>query len=294
MSARALWEGADGARWAQTVDGRTKVCLLLSFTVLMVTIDSPATLFALFTMALLMHLAAKTSFVKWEVLSALMMLCLWGSIVSQALFYAQTPRNPLVCLISPEFPIIGAFTDGVFLYREGVAYGAVQGMRSATMLCVGLFVCWSSDPRTLLNAFVAWKMPPMASFMTVTALRFLPVLAAESAEVMTAARLRKKAAGEPFRQWDWFVFLPRMIYPLLARSLRRAQTLSLSVMSRGFVHYRPQSDKKWPVCERCVAACLLLLSLAVLSMKLVYILSEQNLFYIAQGRWIYDIARVWL
>lgn len=294
MSARLLWEGADSARWARTLDGRTKVCLLLSVTILTVTIDSPATLFALFTLALLLHLAAKTSFMKWEALGALMMICLWGSIVSQALFYAQTPRNPLVCLLSPEFPIIGPFTGGIFLYREGVAYGAIQGMRSATMLCMGLFVCWSSDPRTLLQAFVAWKMPPMASFMTVTALRFLPVLAAESVEVMTAARLRKKAAGEPLRELAWIVFLPRMVYPLLARSLRRAQTLALSVMSRGFVHYRPQSNKKWPLCEKGCAVCWLSLALIILLMKLFYILSEQNIFYFAQGRWIYDIARLWL
>ncbi len=294
MSARLLWEGADSALWARKLDGRTKVCLLAAATVLVITIDRPATLFALFTLALCLHVAAGTPASKWEVLGALLLICLWGAVASQGLFYAQTPRTPLVCFVSPAFPVLGPLTGGVFLYREGLAYGALQGMRSATMLCLGLFVCWTSDPRALLNAFVSWRMPPMAAFMAVTALRFLPVLAAEGEEIMMAARLRKRAAGVPFRAWHWLAFLPKLVYPLLARSLRRAQTLSLSVLSRGFVNYRPAVQQQWPWPEKLFSCLLLAAALLAVLMKLFYALAEQSLFYWSSGRPIYDFARLWL
>lgn len=294
MSARLLWEGAESAAWARKLDGRTKVCLLLTMTLLVITVDQPVTLFLLFSAALGIHIAAKTSWAKWEMMSLLMVICLWGAIFSQTLFYAQTPRTPLACLLSPHFPVLGEMTGGIFLYREGLTYGAIQGMRSATMLCMGLFVCWSSDPRSLVNAFVAWKLPPMISFMTVTALRFLPVLAAEGSEIMTAARLREQAGGEMMSTVKWLRMMPTMVYPLLARSLRRAQTLSLSVLSRGFVHYRPQSVSVWPFPERCLSLALLGLAVLVLAAKTVYILSVQNIAYFPEARVIYDSARLWL
>lgn len=87
-------------------------------------------------------------------------------------------------------PVLGQITGGLYVYREGVIYGAVQGLRSATMLTLGLFVCWTSDPRQLLKALMAWRLSPQIAFMLVTAIRFLPVLAAEAGEVIIALRLR--------------------------------------------------------------------------------------------------------
>ena len=78
----------------------------------------------------------------------------------------------------------------MYIYREGVIYGAVQGLRSAMMLSLGLFVCWTSDPRQLLKALITWRLSPQIAFMLVTAIRFLPVLAAEAGEVIIALRLR--------------------------------------------------------------------------------------------------------
>lgn len=67
-------------------------------------------------------------------LSIFLLLGLWGSISSQALFFAQNPRTPLFMLISPDFPFLGSLTGGLYIYREGIIYGAVQGMRTASMI----------------------------------------------------------------------------------------------------------------------------------------------------------------
>ena len=201
MSVRQLWEGCDAAVWAQRLDGRTKLLGLFLVAVLAIVVDNPRTLFLLFTATLLLHLFARTSVYKWQALAILLLLGLWGSMFSQALFFAQTPRTPLFVLIEPTVPVLGSITGGLYVYREGVVYGAVQGLRSATMLALGLFVCWTSDPRQLLKALMAWRLSPQIAFMLVTAIRFLPVLAAEAGEVIIALRLytgRKKERCQTF------------------------------------------------------------------------------------------------
>ena len=126
MSVRQLWEGCDAAVWARKLDGRTKLLILFLVAVLAIVVDNPRTLFLLFTATLLLHLSARTSIYKWQVL--------WGSMFSQALFFAQTPRTPLFVIIEPTMPVLGQITGGLYIYREGVIYGAVQGLRSAMML----------------------------------------------------------------------------------------------------------------------------------------------------------------
>ena len=141
MSVRQLWEGCDAAVWARNLDGRTKLLILFLVAVLAIVVDNPRTLFLLFTATLLLHLSARTSIYKWQVLAILLLLGLWGSMFSQALFFAQTPRTPLFVIIEPTMPVLGQITGGLYIYREGVIYGAVQGLRSAMMLSLGLFVC---------------------------------------------------------------------------------------------------------------------------------------------------------
>lgn len=291
MSVRQLWEGSDAAPWAQRLTGRTKLIVLFLFAVLTITIDNPRTLFLLFTGTLVLHLVAKTSIYKWRALAVLVLLGLWGSMFSQALFFAQNPRTPLLVLISPEMEFLGPLTGGLYIYREGILYGAVQGMRSASMLSLGLLVCWTSDPRQLLQALMSWKLPPQTAFMMVTAIRFLPVLAAETGEVITALQLRSDTQSG---RSSVVRHLPYIAKPLLARCLRRAQTLALSVISRGFFSASAkQLQGYWPATEKysCFAA-LTLVAVIVLS-KISYLISEQGL-YFGFLRNVYDWTKLYL
>ena len=293
MSMRQLWEGTDALPWAQQVSGKTKLLLLFLFSLMTITIDNPRTLFLLFTATLALHLLAGTSLYKWRALAVLLLLGLWGSMFSQALFFAQTPRTPLFVLIPPDTYFLGPLTGGLYVYREGLLYGAVQGLRSAGMLSLGLLVCWVSDPRQLLRALLGWRLPPQAAFMLVTALRFLPVLASEGGEVLTALRLRsdsQKGRRAVLRH------LPYIAKPLLARCLRRAQTLALSVVSRGFFAEAAASGAAgagWPGRERCFCLLLALLTAAVVAGKLAWLLSEQG-FYYGALRLVYDWTKLYL
>lgn len=291
MSARQLWEGTDAASWAQRLNGRTKLLVLFLFAILMITVDNPRTLFVLFSFTLLLHIVARTSIYKWKVLAVLLLLGLWGSMFSQALFYAQTPRSPLFVIISPEAGILGQLTGGLYVYREGILYGAVQGLRSASMLTLGLLVCWTSDPRQLLQAMLAWRLSPQLAFMLVTAIRFLPVLAAETGEIITALQLRSDSQRG---RTAVLRHLPYIAKPLLARCLRRAQTLALSVVSRGFFLAGARKRKEiWALSERSACAALAVLVVAVVSSKIIYLLSEQG-FYFGVFRQIYDWTVLYL
>ena len=291
MSARQLWEGTDAASWAQRLNGRTKLLVLFLFAILMITVDNPRTLFVLFSFTLLLHIVARTSIYKWKVLAVLLLLGLWGSMFSQALFYAQTPRSPLFVIISPEAGILGQLSGGLYVYREGILYGAVQGLRSASMLTLGLLVCWTSDPRQLLQAMLAWRLSPQLAFMLVTAIRFLPVLAAETGEIITALQLRSDSQRG---RTAVLRHLPYIAKPLLARCLRRAQTLALSVVSRGFFLAGARKRKEvWALSERSACAALAVLVVAVVSSKLLYLLSEQG-FYFGVFRQIYDWTVLYL
>ncbi len=291
MSVRQLWEGADSAPWIQQLDGRTKLLTLFLFAVLSITIDNPRSLFLLFTVSLILHGLAGTTIHKWRVLAVLLLLGLWGSMVSQALFYAQNPRTPLLLLISPEVSFFGPLTGGLYIYQEGILYGAIQGMRSVTMLSLGLLVCWSSDPRQLLQALMSWHLSPQVAFMLVTAIRFLPVLAAETGEVITALQLRSDS-----QQGRTAILrhLPYIIKPLLARCLRRSQTLALSVVSRGFFLANGKGRAMlWRGREKFFCYSLIMVITIVVSSKLVYLLSEQGLYFGAL-RQIYDWTKMYL
>lgn len=290
MSVRQLWEGCDAAVWAQKLDGRTKLLVLFLVAVLAIVIDNPRTLFLLFTASLLLHLFARTSVYKWQVLAILLLLGLWGSMFSQALFFAQTPRTPLIVLIEPSMPVLGQITGGLSVYREGVIYGAVQGLRSSIMLTLGLFVCWTSDPRQLLKALISWRLSPQIAFMLVTAIRFLPVLAAEAGEVIIALRLR---SDTQVGRKSVIGHLPYIAKPLLARCLRRAQTLDLSVVSRGFFLATARKNEFWAFNEKIVCLMLVVFTVGIAVSKVAYLLSEQGL-YFGDLRIVYDWTKLYL
>jgi energy-coupling factor transport system permease protein len=78
--------------------------------------------------------------------------------------------------------------------------------------------------------------------------------------------------------------------PLLARSLRRAQVLALSLLSRGFLEARQRAAPRWPWPQRLVFLLLILAGISLLAAKGAYLLAEQGI-YDEQWRVLYDFAR---
>lgn len=295
MFARTVWEATPGSTPLHKLDARAKLIVMICWAVATVALDSPRSLFLLFCLTLGLHLAARSSFARWRVLIVIVLLGIWGSMASQALFYSRDPRTVIACLLPPATPLFGPLTGGVFVYREGLEYGAVQALRSANMLSVGLLVSWTSDPRQLLRGFLAWKMPYELAFMLITALRFLPVIFQETAVVLTAQRLRGFRPLRALSPRRLIQTAFQTLFPILGRTLRRAATLAASVESRGFGRgVRYTERKAWPATALLLCWAAILATALLLLLKAVDALQFTGVVYFPAWRALYDMMKVWM
>lgn len=276
------------------LDARTKLLFAAAVSMGVLLIDSPLTLYFIFLFVLFMHFIAKSSFSKWLVLMLIILIGVWGSVVSQAMFYNQLPRTPILCLLAMDESRL-MMSDGVYLYREGIQYGALQALRAATMVSAGMLLCWTTDQRDLLKGFIYWKMPYELAFMSITSLRFLPDIVTETMTVMTAQKLR---GAKPFRSLKinrLIHTLYQILYPILARTIKRAGTLALSVESRGFGRsLRVQTLKLWAGKEKICAAGIGILICILFGVKLIYWLQFNGVLYLSSFRPVYDLVKIWL
>lgn len=295
MYDRNVWEATPLDTPLHRMDVRLKLALFAALAAAAILLDSPRSLFLLFCFSLALHGWARSSFARWRILLVFVLLGIWGSMTSQALFYSREPRTMIACLLPPSLPLLGPLTGGVFIYREGLEYGALQALRSSIMLTFGLLVSWTSDPRRLLKSFLGWKMPYELAFMLITGLRFLPVIFQETAVVLTAQRLR---GFTPLRTvWPRKVLKGafQTLFPILARTIRRAATLAASVESRGFgrdVAIPP--CRRWNIGEILVCSLMVFLVTAVMALKILDALQYNGLIYIPAWRSLYDGMKVWL
>ena len=295
MYNRQVWQATPADTPIHRLDVRTKLVLLTAVMLFAVGLDGPKPLFILFLASLGLHFLARSSVERWQVLTIFLLVGIWGTMVSQALFYNQEPRTMIACLVSPGAPWIGEWTGGIFIYREGLEHGAVQALRSGIMLSCGLLICWTTDPRQLLQCFLHWRMPFEIAFMLITSLRFLPVIFEETAIVFTAQRLR---GFEPMRSLSpvrWVRTAFYVLFPILARSLRRAATLALSVESRGFGRGNRRSTLPlWPIGQRLSCLGLFAAIFAGAVLKTLFLLQHNGVAYFPRLRGVYDFMAVWL
>ena len=295
MYNRQVWEATPADTPIHRADVRTKLLLLLAVMLFAIGLEGARPLFLLFVLALGLHVLARSSVERWRVLIVFLLVGIWGAMVSQALFYNQEPRTMIACIVSPATPWIGELTGGVYVYREGLEHGAVQALRSGIMLTCGLLICWTTDSRQLLQCFLHWRMPYAIAFMLITSLRFLPVVFEETSIVLTAQRLRGFEPVRTLSPLRWIRTAFQVLFPILARALRRAATLALSVESRGFGRNGHRTDLPlWPLRQRvaCGLAFVALGTGAVL--KILYSLQFNGIAYFPGLRGVYDLMAVWL
>ena len=293
---RSLVETTRAAPWARALDVRVKLAVLLAGAVLVVLVDAPVTLFGVFALVATLYPASRLPASKVGLAVVISLLTVWGTMLGQALFYASVPRTPLVVLVTKDTPVLGALTGGLCLYREGLLYGAVQSMRIVTMVGLGLWVCWTTEPHGFLAALVRLRVPYGIAFMTVTALRFLPTVASEAAVVSAARRmrgyhLRRRSWRHPARE------LVRFVKPLFANAVRRSRALALSVEGRAFDPSASRTSlapAKLGWGEVVVLLALLATLTTVIVLKTLNGLFLHDVYYSSSLRGVYDFVRAWL
>ena len=124
-------------------------------------------------------------------------------------------------------------TGGVQVYREGFLHGAIQSLRFNTTLTFGCFIIWSTQPRDLLLAFVKLRVPYNLAFMVTTSLHYIPLITAESRNVILSQRLR----GFRYLQFNLLAVIRGLLNsfrPILTNNIRRSTHLGEAVESRAF------------------------------------------------------------
>lgn len=294
MSLQRLFINSDGNSAVHKLHDRTKLSLTGTFALLAVLLDSTATLYGAFWLLLLLHGVCRHPRGRWKLLMALLLLSVWSSMLSQAIFYQQEPRTPLVCLVSRDAPLLGRWTDGVYLYQEGLRYGALQSLRASILLLAGFLFSWTSDSRALLRTLRALRLPYEIAFMIVTAAQFLPVVADELQSVLLAQKLRGCDPLSVRRPGTALSGLRRTLLPLLSRALRRAEVLAVSVTCRGFGASAAPPAAGQSFRQRVACRSMGLLLLGLLACKALDLLQRAGLYYAPQLRPLYDAARLWL
>lgn len=277
---------AGGVTLVHRLDPRVKISILLITGVVIVFLDNTWLLAVFMALGLAGMLAARLELLKLKVVAVVILMGLWGAVFSQALFYEQVPRTAILTIISPEMPVLGKLTKGLYVYQEGVIYGLRQGLRMAAMTSLGLLVCWTTETRLLLLGLVRMRLPYSLAFMAVTAVRFIPVMMQETMQVITASAMRGGSR-----------LSIRLLTPILANCLRRAGTLAVAVESRAF----RSSDCRTYLEELCLTvkekvflAGYLAAAVTMAVSKTSFILYQYGFYYSSGLRPVYEFARRYL
>ncbi|PAV12157.1 ABC transporter permease [Methanosarcina spelaei] len=292
IGARSIAEPTIKDTVINRIDPRAKILILISIVFVAVSLDNQKTMFLLFLTVLSGFVLAKMPAIKIKTLVILLVLLIWGTIYSQALFYSQLPRTVIFTIIRPEFPILGWLTGGgLFVYEEGFHHGAVQGLRSASILSLGLLMCWTTDSRDMLNGLVGLRVPYSVAFMVITAVRFLPIIITEVATVITVQRLR---GFNPTKFGSGIIkTLLNILTPTLANCVRRTGTLAISIQSRAFRANPDRTSLKkleFSDIDKIVVAVCVFTAISVVIMKLIYNMYTSGIYYTSGLRPVYAIA----
>jgi len=297
---------ARGAAWLERLDPRLKLCWLACVSILSVVLDAVPALTSLALVSALMASGLRMPPRAWRLLVLVLAAIVWGALLSQGMFYAAEPRTPLLTLI-PPFELGGWQAEGLRLYREGVSYGLAQSLRMVAVTIAGLTVCLSTSPPRLLAALTWLRVPTAIGFMTVAAMRFVPLVLSEYQIVRQARWLRsaRDRGRRLSRRWSWrpghlataLQSEAALLMPVIAAALRRATSLATSVAARGFdptARRKPYPPLKMSLVEIALTAALLSATCAVLAAKLLYWLYLAELYYRPGLRPLYDFARTWV
>lgn len=282
------------------LDPRVKLLLLMQAGLWAVLFDRPEALgiaagLSVFVLAVAGLRIGQGRRVLWSL--AALALVLWGMAVTQGLFYRMAPRTPLL-VWQPESAFLRSLLgpEGLALYSEGIAHGLTQGLRLVLAAAAGLALAFTTDPGQLLAGLSSFRVPYGLAFMSVTALRFAPLLAQESHIAWRAARLRGFSPWRTGPVTALSVMLG-LLRPVLASCVRRATTLAASVSSRGF---DPAQQRQIAGALRMNAFSLLaavtalLASAALAAAKVLYLLYIHDVFYRTELRELYQFVRAWL
>lgn len=153
--------------------------------------------------------------------------------------------KPFLSLMLFLFIIQSVFSPGgkVLLAAGPVALITSAGLTAGASVVLRIIIISASamlfttfNSRDFILGLVQWKVPYELAFMVSIAMRFLPLFRDELINMLTAVQLR----GVDLKKVPWgekMAMYRRLIFPVVYRSLLKAEQLAIAMESRGFRAY---------------------------------------------------------
>lgn len=126
-----------------------------------------------------------------------------------------------------------------------VSLAAVWLIRFLVAIGVAAHLVATTSPTQLSAGLRAWRVPRAVAVTLAMMLRFFPVVAAEAAAVLDAARLRGLAGPTRLLRHP-ILTVERITVPTIAASLRAGEDLSASAILRGMGSFRTPTSMHPP------------------------------------------------
>mgnify|MGYP002884669712 CR=1 FL=1 len=159
-------------------DPRSRLIAVMLIGLLAITLESPEALGLLAAMSSIAMIRAGLDPQWWRRVLGVGAFIVWGTMLSQGLFYAEQPRVAWIQL------------GPVTIWREGVLWGGVQSLRMLAVTMAGMALAISTPPDRIFSGLIRLRLPYGLAFMAVTALRFVPQVA-EEIQTVHRARARR-------------------------------------------------------------------------------------------------------
>lgn len=223
MTSQTRYAYRQGNTFMHTIDPISKMVWLLSLSFLIIIVIVTWVQVALFITIVLIAVFLARVPIKLFWRSLRYILFLGGLIfVMQSLFVTG----------GPEIHLIGPIT----VHQNGLLIGSAAGLRIINLATSSMIFLFTTSPRDLaIAATEKLKMPIRATQALFLALRFLPLLEDEYADLVDAHRVRGAGAGNGLR--ERIRRIQRFTVPYLFSSLRRAQVTALAMDAKAFGAY---------------------------------------------------------
>ncbi len=223
MSGDTRYAYREARTFMHSLDPISKMVWLFCLSLMIIVLIIPWVQLSLWVIILLMALVL-TRLTPKEIWGFVRFIYLLGGLifVMQSLFVAG---GPLLWQWGP-----------LTVEQHGMLIGAAAGLRIVNLATSSMIFLVSTSPRDLAIAVTEkLKMPMRATQALFLALRFLPLLEDEYADLMDAHRVRGAGAGNGLRERA--SRLQRFTVPFLFSSLRRAQVTALAMDAKAFGAY---------------------------------------------------------
>jgi energy-coupling factor transporter transmembrane protein EcfT len=230
----------------QKLDPRTRLFLVILFSVLIFFIDKILIAVILMLFMFTMRLLLNVPFGKPKSFFALSMLVLF-IIVMQILFF---PGEKFIYkpLIPVQIPVFGGKGS---LKLEGLIFGLMISCRLMTLFFLLPVLTKTSSVYEISTALVSFGLNYRAAFIITSAFNFIPVFNEESRTIIDALKLRGMDTFEKGSVFSRLKAYSNLAVPLVLAAMRKASTAGIAMDSRAFGLYKTRTWINKPVMRAC-------------------------------------------